>query len=178
MTLKQLFEEKGYNYYPTDKGTDHSYLDVYDDLFKNFQYSKIAVLEVGIWKGGSLRLWSDYFKNALIFGYDIQDIVAQDIKTERVVTTIKDVNEISPNEFAGVPLTIAIDDGSHLLQDQIAFVKLIYPQLVDGGILIVEDIQNIETQYKSFDTLNIPYEVVDLRSVKGRYDDVLLIFRK
>lgn len=177
-TLQQLFQQKGYSHYPTDKDTNHSYLETYDILFNSFQNKPINLLEVGIWKGGSIRLWNEYFENATIFGYDITDIIEPEMFTKKSVKIIRDFKTIRIDEFESTPLYIAIDDGSHTLQDQLDFVKLIYPQLSANGILIIEDIQNIDGQKISFDSLGIPYEIIDLRSVKGRYDDVLLIFKK
>ena len=176
MTLKGLFNNKGYEYYPTDKDTDHSYLDVYDKLFKDFKEKTINILEVGIWKGGSIRLWSDYFINAKIFGCDINDI--SEVFPENAIKIIKNFNNITLSDLNNLSLSIAIDDGSHSLDDQISFIKLFYPNLMSGGMLIIEDIQNIDSQKKDFDLLNIPYEIIDLRYKKNRYDDVLLIFKK
>ena len=45
-------------------------------------------------------------------------------------------------------------------------------------MVIVEDIQNIENDKKQFEELGFPFEVIDLRKIKGRYDDVILLFKK
>lgn len=177
-TLKEIFNDKGFNYYPTDKETTHCYLDTYDKLFKPYQGDNINILEVGVHEGGSLRLWNDYFINGIIYGYDIVNIVRPGILNERVQFKLQNINNINIYEFKDTPLTIAIDDGSHILSDQLTFVKVIYPQLVEGGLLIIEDIQNIDKQKEEFDKLNIPFEIIDLRHVHNRYDDVLLVFRK
>ena len=176
-TLVQLFEQRGFSYYPTDKNIEHSYLPIYDVLFKPYRYKPINILEVGIFKGGSVRLFEDYFMNAKIFGYDIVDQINVPLGN-RTTTTIKNLNQIETNEFANSPLTIAIDDGSHNLDDQLLFIKLIYPQLLNGGMLIIEDIQQIEYRKPFFDELHLNYELIDLRHIKNRPDDVLLIFRK
>lgn len=178
MTLRELYYGKGYGYYPTDKGTTHFYIDTYDELFAPLQDSKINVLEVGVSEGGSVRLWSEYFTNAKIYGYDIMNTARENIFTDNVSYVIKDVNLIKFDEFENIPLSIAIDDGSHVLNDQLFFVKVIYPQMIDGGLLIIEDIQDIDNQKKDFETLGIPFEIIDLRPITNRYDDVLLLFRK
>lgn len=176
-TLKELFYLKGHDYYPTDKNTTHCYLDSYDKLFKPFQDKPINVLEVGVLEGGSLRLLGDYFVNGTIIGLDIINIVKPGILNERVLFKIRNINDVTLDEF-NEPLTIAIDDGSHELKDQITFINMIYPQIVEGGMLIIEDIQDIDNQKSIFETLNIPFEIIDLRHVHNRYDDVLLVFRK
>ena len=173
MKLTKLIETLNY---PTDKSTLHSYIPIYDVLFEEFSDKQINFLEIGIQYGASIKLWRDYFTKATIFGYDIED--KAEMFPEGAIKVIKDANLISPTEFINNPLNIAIDDGSHTLTDQLNFVKNIYPQMADGGLLIIEDIQNIDQQNNDFKTLNIPYTIIDLRNVQGRYDDVILIFRK
>jgi len=48
----------------TDKNTFHSYLNLYENLLKSKKYSAKNILEVGIYKGGSIKMWKDYFVNA------------------------------------------------------------------------------------------------------------------
>lgn len=177
-TLRELYYGKGYGYYPTDKGTSHCYIDTYDDLFLHLREKEINLLEVGVSEGGSIRLWSEYFINAQIYGYDISKTAREGIFGDNVTYVIKDVNLIAPDEFKDIPLTIAIDDGSHSLADQLTFLRLIYPQVVPGGKLIIEDIQDVDNQKDIFKSLGYPFEIIDLRPRSGRYDDVLLLFRK
>ena len=55
----------------TDKNTVHSYLPLYQQLLINKKETAKNVLEVGIQNGGSIKLWSDFFKNATVYGLDI-----------------------------------------------------------------------------------------------------------
>ena len=57
MTLQQLWESKGYNYYPTDKGSLHSYLDEYQKLFEKWKDENINIVEIGSSSGGGLKLF-------------------------------------------------------------------------------------------------------------------------
>jgi hypothetical protein len=173
--LKQLFST---NIYRTDKGTRHKYIDVYDKWFQEFRNDNINVLEVGIQEGWSIKLWEDYFINATIFGYDIVNQINPRLKFQRSKIIIKDFNLITPTEFIEYPLTIAIDDGSHVLQDQLQFVRIIYPQLTAGGLIIIEDVQNIERDLNQFRSLNLHFTIIDLRNRSRKKDDVLLIFEK
>ena len=76
--------------------------------------------------GGSLRMWRDYFKNAKIFGADIdKDCLFNEdrIKTFYVDQSDKDsiINmwkQIDENEF-----DILIDDGCHRFEETIIFLK-------------------------------------------------------
>jgi hypothetical protein len=96
----------------------------------------------------------------------------------RTILELQNIWDIDTDYFKDFPIDIAIDDGSHLLEDQVRFVKIVYPALRKGGIMVIEDIQNIATHKFVFDCLGIPFEVIDLRDRIGRYDDVLLIYRK
>ena len=168
MTLKDLYEK---NRYSTDKESTHHYLDTYDRLFAPFKNKKINLLEVGIATGGSLKLWDDYFSKANIVGIDVINEVKYEY-SKKVKLCFEDIHEI---DFEDNCTDIAIDDGSHLIDDQIYFIKTLFWSLRKGGLLIIEDIYNIDQDKHFFDELNIPYEIVDLR---GTYDSVLLIFRK
>lgn len=177
MTLQNLWESKGYGYYPTDKGIFHSYLETYEKEFFKFKNSNILLIEIGASCGGGLKLFEDWFTHAELIGYELNPQITP-ISLNRAKIIQKNVLEISENEFLDNPPTIVIDDASHILEDQLYIVKTVYPQIKDGGILIIEDILDIDNSKSKFDELNIPYEIVDLRQKKGRFDDVLLIFRK
>ena len=58
-------------YYTTDKGSIHSYLSVYEQMFNILRNRKIDLLEVGISSGGSLKMWREYFLKGKIIGLDV-----------------------------------------------------------------------------------------------------------
>jgi len=177
MSLQELWQTKGYSYYPTDKGNYHSYLDVYTELFLPFRDKEINIIEIGIYQGGSMRLFSDWFTKARIIGYDItEEYIA--VPLGRAEKIIKDFNNFSKEEFNEFPPHIIIDDSSHLIKDQLKIIQICYPQLQEGGILIIEDVQDIQSDKNKFDDLGIPYELYDLRIQKNRWDDVLLVYKK
>jgi hypothetical protein len=72
----------------TDKNTAHSYLDLYQTLFNNKKNTAKNILEIGIYRGGSIKLWSEFFINATIYGIDIIDIdnMIEDIKNNINIT--------------------------------------------------------------------------------------------
>ena len=63
---------KGYPKTKSDKNTLHSYLETYEILMSPLKKRVKNVIEIGIWEGGSLKLWNDYFLNADIFGLDVE----------------------------------------------------------------------------------------------------------
>ena len=50
------------------------YIDVYEKYFENLKDKELKILEIGIDKGPSLKVWSDYFKNSKIIGLDIKPV--------------------------------------------------------------------------------------------------------
>jgi hypothetical protein len=176
MTLTELYNSKGYDYYPTDKDTKHTYLNFYEVLFNKYKNKKINLFEVGIKYGGSIRLWEDYFPDANIFACDIKEI-SECVPLIRTVKFIESIRKMDFSVFNKNPLDIAIDDGSHLLADQIFFVESVYPKMKEGGLLIIEDVKRIDETKKEFKRIGVSFYVIDARHT-GRHDNVLLLFIK
>lgn len=177
--------------YLTDKGSIHGYLKFYDQLFKMYRNEKINIFEVGYQYGGSCELWRKYFPNAYIRSIDIKMwLLPSDDRDglkllnrylhpkEGVTMQLINIQAIKEDYFTDFKPHIAIDDGSHVLEDQLHFVRTVYPVLADGGILIVEDLQDWDNQIMEFDKLGLKFHVVDQRAVTGLYDDVFIYFTK
>ena len=175
MTLNELNRANSYLYY-TDKGVIHNYLDTYDKLFTPYRFKRVNIFEVGYQHGGSCKLWERYFPEAMIRSIDIDNCVPEPVSS-RIRVDIMDANDLTADYFSDFPPDIAIDDGSHLIDDQLRFAKMMLPVINPGGLLIVEDIQNLAKDKRKFKRLGHPFMVVDLRK-SGRYDDVLIIFKK
>ena len=165
----------------TDKDTVHSYLDTYEELFKDRRDIN-DLLEIGIDKGGSLKLWSDYFKNASIYGMDITNVLKVD-NVERV--SIDFIDAYDKKNIPNKKFDIIIDDGPHTFMSVIQFLFYYLPLLTDDGIAIIEDVQTIAC----IDVFNLIIEehfpelrqcvsVYDIREKKGRYDDILYVIDK
>ena len=190
-TLNKLNEEDGL--FLTDKGIIHNYLSVYEKLFSPLRDREINIFEVGYQYGGSCRLWEKYFPLAHIKAIDIKSKATEeeigaaavykiktDIKTgSRVSMEIRNIMDLDTTYFKNFPLDIAIDDGSHKIEDQVHFIKIAYPALREGGILIIEDISDIWAKKKIFKDIHIPFEIISNRYFYTEHEDnVLVIFRK
>ena len=133
----------------TDKWGIHFYTPIYHKLFEPIRNETLNILEIGVGgyeyrhHGGlSLRLWSDYFKNARIIGMDISEKTLE--LPER--TTLVQGNQYNKSDLERVaathgPFDIIIDDGSHVSKHIIFSFENLFPHLKDGGIYIVEDTQ-------------------------------------
>ncbi len=183
----------------TDKNTSHSYIDTYERLFQEKKTKKNNILEIGIGapyhdkrNGGSIKLWYDYFQNSTIYGLDIIDIsnVNECILNNERIKLYTSINAYDENFIKetftnnNITFDILIDDGPHTLESMIFFVKHYLHLLNSGGILIIEDIQNID--WINNIKLNIPHElkknieieVIDLREIKNRWDDIMFVIKK
>ena len=56
----------------SDKGTHHSYIDMYyEETLANYKDKTITLLEIGVNAGRSLELWAKYFnESSTIIGID------------------------------------------------------------------------------------------------------------
>jgi hypothetical protein len=129
--------------YDTDK-TTNDYLERYDTILEPFIDKKIVLLELGVLKGGSLLLWSDYFPFSTIVGIDIHP--PKNFKpTERIHVfegSQTDTQFLSTVAKKAAPsgFDIIIDDASHNGEmTKIAFWHLFENHLKPGGLYIVED---------------------------------------
>jgi cephalosporin hydroxylase len=178
----------------TDKNTTHSYIELYETLFRTKVNSATHILEIGIGPntnyGGSILMWANYFQNAQIHAMDIVSIghVRTELtnhprihlytSTDAYKQHVVDSNFISKD----IQFDIMIDDGPHTLESMVNFIKLYSKLLKRDGILVIEDVQDISwiDTLKKVTPLELnPFiEVYDRRHVKRRYDDILFVINK
>jgi hypothetical protein len=131
--------------------------------------------------GASLRVWRDYFKNAQIYGADIdKDILFQEdrIKTYYVDQLNTPSIEAMWKKIGMQNFDIIIDDGLHTTDANINLFINSFNKLKKNGIYIIEDvhtfeINNITEKLKEFNP-----ELVILKNKKIKYqNNNLLIIR-
>jgi len=174
LTLKQIC-----SIYSTDKNCLHCYVDeVYENLFKDIRNSAKKILEIGVDNGGSILMWREYFPAANIIGIDNKDcpqlaardriqFIASDAYKHEIVDQL-------PSDF-----DVIIDDGPHTLESMTFVIKEYINKINQSGIIVIEDIQefNWTNILKRLIPENFKVEVRDLRRVRNRYDDILMIIR-
>lgn len=194
MDLKELIEqnwELTWDAEP-DVGTDktgkigHDYINsFYNDELRKYQNEPIRLLEIGVYRGASLALWSKYFPNAEIVGLDIQDLRAEKYKNlDRVTVGICDAYSLEQDTLDDLGnFDIIIDDGPHTLESLEKCIELYLPKLNDGGVMVLEDVQDPEwfrplTLAIPIQRKSINVECIDIRDHLNRYDDLLFVIRK
>ena len=170
----------------SDKGSSdivnswHNYTTVYYSLFRDIREKPLRIFELGLgtknvnipanmaWlpgaiPGGSLYGWAEFFKNASVFGADIdKDTLFQ---TNRISTFFCDQTnpDIIQNMWSIPTLTdgfdIIIEDGLHKYSANVCFFENSVHKLNPNGYYIIEDILNEEA----------PLFVDKISEWKGKY---------
>ena len=121
-------------------------------LKRNFYPQNI--LELGMWDGGSIALWFEYFQPQKHVGIDnaqkqdsryFQHYIASRGLKERIKTywgtnqaDSQRLREIVNDEFCG-SLDLVIDDASHNYQLTKTSFETLFPLLRPGGLYVIED---------------------------------------
>ena len=132
-------------FYRNEKNLIHKwdhYFEIYDRHFKKYKNKNIVLLEVGVSRGGSLQMWSDYFgKDSRFFGIDI-DPRCKEFENENTKIFI---GSQSDKKFLGYvkknipPVDILIDDGGHYMNQQKILFEEFFDHIKKDGIYVCED---------------------------------------
>jgi spermidine synthase len=183
-SLQEIYENYSTPVGDGDKGTLHSYIPIYSELLEKYRKNS-NFLEIGVSLGYSMKMWIDYFIESEIIGIELNPqysnpncMIKELMEDSRCEIWIADatsdeiIDKIDNRLF-----DVIIDDGSHMLQDQIKSFLLLKSKMKEGGIYIIEDIENISNSSDVFYSLHNNCEIIDNRHIKGRHDDVLVIYR-
>ena len=136
-SLGQIMEENG-----SDKGRQcHNYVAVYECLFRHLRNRPIALLELGVSFGQSIRSWLEYFECARVVGVDVDlALSAATLSGSEDRLQLYEGKAQDPNLVPPQPFDIIIDDGDHVPETQIETLRSHWRNLTDGGLYIIEDL--------------------------------------
>ena len=127
--------------FKTDK-IDNGLMVEYESVFRHLLDQPVRLLEIGIFRGGSLQLWDSLFRHpaAQLIGLDLR--LPPLHCSPRVVAY-----ECDQNDTEGLlrvardhgPFHIVIDDGAHMLTETRNCFETLFPHLVPGGYYAIED---------------------------------------
>ena len=171
----------------------HNYTDYYSEIFSLSKNNIKKVFELGIGNinkesiynmnmlgdqyspGASLKVWRDYFKNATIYGADIDKSALfneERIKTYYVdqastKTILEMWKKINEQDF-----DIIIDDGCHRYEETINFLENSKKFLRRDGIYIIEDIVPSQRKMflKYFKNKNYDFKFIHFSRPEGSHD--------
>ena len=119
------------------------YFDIYERHFASFRNRDITFLEIGVFHGGSLQMWKQFFgPKARIIGIDINPI-CKTYEEEGISIEIGSQEDRAFLKYLSEkygPFDIVLDDGGHTMSQQIISFEELYPQVRRDGIYVCEDL--------------------------------------
>jgi hypothetical protein len=118
----------------------HHYFDIYERFLAPFRGVSFKFLEIGLWRGGSLRMWREYFgTSAAIYGMDIEPSCTEFQKQGFRIFIGNQADKAFLREVKTElqTLDVVIDDGGHTATQQINTFEELYP--ITKQLYIVED---------------------------------------
>lgn len=177
----------------------HTYADFYSRTFSHCRPSVTKVFECGLGTnnpglassmdvngkpGASLRVWRDYFPNALIYGADVDREIL--FEEERIKTHF--IDQLDPETIEAfwewvddADFDFMVDDGLHTFEAGNCLFTHSIDLLSETGIYVIEDvIQKDLLLYKDFfaETDYIVDYVTMFRPNSGLGDNSLVVIRK
>lgn len=119
------------------------YFEIYDRHFSRYRGQPVNVVEIGVYKGGSLQMWKHYFgPKAHIYGIDI-DPKCQAFAEPQIEILIgsQEDRQFLRSVKQRIPtIDILIDDGGHTMQQQIVTFEELFPHVAPDGFFLCEDL--------------------------------------
>jgi 23S rRNA U2552 (ribose-2'-O)-methylase RlmE/FtsJ len=150
--------------------------EIYEPYLAGLRERPLRILELGIERGGSLRMWRDYFPRAQVIGVDVVRDRVQ-YASERIEVVIgdqKDPKVLAPI-VAGGPLDLVLDDGSHRAAEQQGSLLHLWPHVKPGGYYVIED---VHTSYREKYEMAWRQPGTTMELVKDLLDDVHALVHK
>ena len=127
------------------------YFEIYDRHLAKFVGEPTALLEIGIYAGGSLDMWQAYLgPGSELYGVDIDPYCT---RFEEATVFIGDqADRAFWQRFRAEtpPLDIVIDDGGHTVEQQRVTLEELLPHLRPGGVYICEDVHGDDNAFLGY----------------------------
>jgi hypothetical protein len=132
--------------YSGDVGTKHPYYyQRYDEFFRHHNFVPTGILEIGVHKGESTKVFATAYPSAKIVAIDLVTYDHADFSAFPNVTYLRAdqtnrqrLEEVTDREFPS-GFNLVVDDASHIgAYTHIAF-HTVFPRMMAGGIYIIED---------------------------------------
>lgn len=161
--LKDIYDEVPYLSIKYD-----SYFFVYESLLEKYVDREITFVEVGVFNGGSLFMWREFFgPKARIIGIDLNPDALEWTKNGfEIYIGDQSSDTFWVNLYQKIgKVDVLIDDGGHTNRQQIITSHYAIQNINDGGLLIVED---VHTNYfrefgnpSRYSFVNFAHRIVD-----------------
>jgi len=176
--------------YGTDKcpKIKHSYTPWYNKKFRLIRKKVRKILEIGVGderypikyyheKSASLKMWRDYFPNAMVYGLDISRRGFYEDKNIKCffcdATNVEQLEKVL--EKIGNTFDIIIDDGSHKYTDQGNTAKILLPRVNKDVKYFIEDV--LEPRYLMKSLSDYKLKLIEFKT-RYRDDKILIVKNK
>lgn len=159
----------------SDKERRHGYLsNVYAQVL-SAEKPPTFILELGVWRGDSLRMWQACFPRARVRGVDWSpneyaadlEVLHEDAYTEECAS-----------RFVDASIDLLVEDGMHSLQQQRAAFDLYWGKVAWGGLMVIEDIPSAAAaQELQSHVGGLPCELFDLSQRYASDSRALVIWK-
>jgi LmbE family N-acetylglucosaminyl deacetylase/glycosyltransferase involved in cell wall biosynthesis len=132
-------------FYANKKNIIHKwphYFEIYHQYFQRFTDTECVIVEIGVARGGSLKMWQSYFgKRARIIGVDINPECKkfEEPGIEIFIGSQSDRGFLKQLASRLGHIDILIDDGGHRMEEQITSFETLFPYIAENGVYLCED---------------------------------------
>lgn len=119
------------------------YFNIYEFWFKKYVGKPVVILEIGVYQGGSLKMWRDYFgEQAKIYAIDINPDCKQfETENTQILIGSQEDREFLKEVKSNIPkVDILMDDGGHSMNQQIVSFQELYGHIKKDGLYLCEDL--------------------------------------
>jgi SAM-dependent methyltransferase len=161
----------------------HELAELYDYILSDLRDEEINLLEVGVAKGGSIKMWSEYFEKGNIYGVDVMPYL------ERIGRPFNDprIEIFWENAYCeaftdklknlGLSFDVVLDDGPHTLESQLYFVENYVDLVKPGGHIIIEDIGGTDKAIELHEALlsKVSFSFIVDRTVVSKFGNEITL---
>lgn len=118
-----------------------AYTDVYERYFRPWRMRRFTLLELGVFRGDSLRMWNAFFPRATVVGLDLEPRAVE--RAPEFDVTVG--SQADPKALQGIldrhpDIRLVVDDASHVTELTIASFRYVFPRLPRGSVYVIEDL--------------------------------------
>ena len=129
------------------------YFEAYHRHLSRFVGREVHVLEIGVYSGGSLPMWREYFgPQCHVYGVDIEEAcrVYENEWTSISIGDQADRRFWKRFKQEHPRIDVLIDDGGHEPEQQLVTLEEMLPHLRPGGVYICEDVHGERNRFNAY----------------------------
>jgi hypothetical protein len=129
------------------------YFELYHRHLSKFVGREVHVLEIGVYSGGSLPMWREYFgPKCQVYGVDIEEAcrVYENDWTSISIGDQADRGFWKRFKHQHPRIDVLIDDGGHEAEQQLVTLEEMLPHLRPGGVYLCEDVHGERNRFNAY----------------------------